>query len=232
MSGSPVVVAIIDSGFAGELSGAVAGRKTFPGEDKSEGAGTSEGGHGMAMARIILSRAPRARLLDARAFSANGASSVERVAAALGWAVEEGARILNMSFGLRADRPELQRAVAGAVAESVLVVASVPARGGPVYPAAYDGVVRVTGDARCAPGEFSLLEDEPKLFAACPRPPEEAREKAPGTPETGGASFAVPYVSGALAAYLEREPDAETGDAAGHLEDLCRFRGREKRSRP
>jgi hypothetical protein len=61
----------------------------------------------------------------------------------------------------------LAAAVARAIASGCIIVASMPARGAVVYPAAYPGVIRATGDARCAPGELSCLG--PGFFGACPR---------------------------------------------------------------
>jgi hypothetical protein len=72
-----------------------------------------------------------------------------------------------MSLGLNTDRAVLAAAVTRAIASGCIIVASMPARGAVVYPAAYPDVIRATGDARCAPGELSYLG--PGFFGACPR---------------------------------------------------------------
>jgi hypothetical protein len=51
----------------------------------------------------------------------------------------------------------LADAIASALSAGCLVIAAAPARGATVYPAAYDGVLIGTGDARCAPSEISWL---------------------------------------------------------------------------
>ena len=69
-------------------------------------------GHGSALARVILQHAPGAALLDARVFGASRRTTPEAVAAGLDWLREEGARMVNMSFGLRHDRAVLRGIIA------------------------------------------------------------------------------------------------------------------------
>lgn len=115
-------------------------------------------GHGTDVARLILAAAPQAALIDAQVFADGRPVSAAAVAAAIDWAVGQGAELINLSLGLREDHWALRHACAAASAAGVLLVASSPARGGAVYPAAYPGVLAVTGDARCADGEWSLLD--------------------------------------------------------------------------
>ena len=107
--------------------------------------------------------------------------------------------------------------MADALAAGLILIASTPARGAPVYPAAYPGVLRVTGDARCGPGELSAL-GVPADYGACVR-------DVDGSP--GGASLAAAHVTGLLAAGLE----VAGSDAAAVLGRAVRFRGRERRTR-
>jgi hypothetical protein len=100
----------------------------------------------------------------------------------------------------------------------LILIASTPARGAPVYPAAYPGVLRVTGDARCGPAEVSALGGVPADYGACVR-------DVDGTP--GGASLAAAHVTGLLAAGLA----AAATDAAVVLGRAVRFRARERRTR-
>jgi hypothetical protein len=104
----------------------------------------------------------------------------------------------------------------------VLLVAASPARGPAVFPAAYPGVLRVCGDARCGPGDVSGLGGEPADFGACPR--------AVGV-AVAGASAAAAHVSGIVAAWLaSRGVAAATGEETrAHLAEVARFRGRERR---
>jgi hypothetical protein len=122
-------------------------------------------GHGTRIAELLTRDRGQAELLLAQVFADSGIASAAAVAAAIDWCVTEGSHLLHLSLGLSANRPVLADAVARAQQQGCLVIASTPARGGPVYPAAYPGVIRGTGDARCAPGEISQLA--PDTFGGC-----------------------------------------------------------------
>ena len=170
------IVGLLDSGVEAVLSAHVRASRAFVDERPANPLG-----HGSALARIILNHAPHAALLDARVFGEQQRTTPELVAAGLDWLREDGARIINMSFGLRHDRAALRDAVAAAHAAGMILVASAPARGAMVYPGGYAGVIRVSGDARCGPDEISALGGDPAGFGACP----------PGVYcRLGGASFA------------------------------------------
>lgn len=182
--------------------------------------------HGSPLAEIILSLAPDARLLDAKVFPDEGPATPMAVAAGIDRLVGQGARVINMSFGLSADREVLRAACARAAGLGVVMLAASPARGGLVFPASYDGVIRVSGDARCGPGEFSHLATAQADFGACPRP----ADTTAGDPPVGGASFAVAHATGAVAAFLSGNPAADTDQVLAHLKGLCRHEGPERRS--
>ena len=121
--------------------------------------------HGPALADVLLVDA-RIELVVARVFFNSLATSAAQLAAALDWVASQGAALANVSAGLREHRDVLGEAVQRALARGVLVTAASPARGGAVYPAAYAGVVRATGDARCAPDEWSWLAGTGADFGA------------------------------------------------------------------
>lgn len=165
-------IALIDSGVAERHAPRVATARTFRTvagrvvtEDGIAAASAGALAHGPALADAIL-EASGVALLVARVFDATLATSAAQLAPALDWAVEEGAHIANLSAGLREDRELLRAAVARALWRGVFVVAAAPARGEAVYPAAYEGVIRATGDARCAPGEISWLGTAQADFGA------------------------------------------------------------------
>jgi hypothetical protein len=176
-------------------------------------------GHGGAVAAIVQSLVPTAALLDAQIFDEEPTTSAAVVAAGLRWAVEQGARLATMSFGLPSDRAVLRAAVQDALDAGVLLVAARPARGGPVWPAAYPGVIAATGDARCAPGELSIL---PGAYGACPR----RCGDDSAHPRTGGASLAVGHLAGLLA----RLAPMDRAEAVAQLDGLARWRGPERRT--
>lgn len=222
-----VAVALLDSGINPVPGIRIAAARGF-GLGKTDGdvvrcaATPDESGHGTALARIIAGLAPGAELYSARVFTGADPSSAALVAAGLDWAVAAGARLVNMSFGLRADRVVLRRACARALEQGVVLVAAAPAQGGPVFPAAYTGMVRVTGDARCAPREYAWIGDERVDFGACVG----GLDHIPHAPG-GGASFAVAHVVAGLAVRLPLYDHPHR--ALDDLRRACRFVGRERR---
>ena len=110
----------------------------------------------------------------------------------------------------------MREAVATAQAAGMILIAAAPARGAVIYPGGYAGVIRVCGDARCAPGEISALGGAPADYGACPR-------DMSGRP--GGASFAAAHVTGLLASHL-RGSDCAPRTL---LDRLARLQGREQR---
>ncbi|MFM7274424.1 MAG: S8 family serine peptidase, partial [Gammaproteobacteria bacterium] len=176
-------------------------------------------GHGSRIAAIVAEDGG-VELLDARIFGAGLRTDAARAAAAIDWLVAEGARILNLSLGLREDREVLRDACARAVAAGALLVASSPARGGKVFPAAYPGVLRATGDARCAPGEISWLGSTQADAGGHVR-------SLDG--EVAGASMGCARVTAALARWLGAHPGASNADAITALRVQARYIGPERR---
>lgn len=231
-------VALLDSGVAERHAARVAAARTFvligaqAGGDRAQAgaapartevavsdglAAASRGAlaHGPALADVLLADA-RALLVVARVFGDALVASAAQLAAALDWAAEQGARVANVSAGLREDRAVLAEAVARACARGVLVVAAAPARGAPVFPAAYPGVVRATGDARCAPGEWSWLGSAQADFGAHVR-----------AGDVRGASAGCARVAARLATLLA---DGAAPDAAlAALRASARYVGPERR---
>jgi hypothetical protein len=180
--------------------------------------------HGTAIVRILISAAPAAVIVNAQVFSQSHATAPITIAAGLNWLVAQRADIVNMSFGVRQNRGVLRDACANALAAGVILVASAPARGPAVFPAAYPGVLRVTGDARCKLQEFSYLASSQADFGACPRSYDQPQAGAP----SGGASFAVAHVSAKLACYLAT--GGEPAQAIAYLQQIARYHGPERRS--
>jgi subtilisin family serine protease len=138
-----VPVAVIDSGVEEthpELAGKILDAKSFV----AGSARTDALGHGTFVAGIIAAGvdngigiaglAPSAELLVAKVVTASRTIPVEAEARAIRWAVENGARVINMSLGavrdpLDPDRDSFSRleadAVAYAVSNGVVVVAAV-----------------------------------------------------------------------------------------------------------
>ena len=212
-------VGILDSGIGGDAAARVVAHTSFP---AIEDAARDRLGHGSAIANIILERVPHCELLDARVFRAALRCSANAAAEGIDWLVGAGAQLINLSLGLRADRPALRAACARAIEARVLLVAAVPARGAAVYPGAYPGVLRATGDARCAPDEISHLATAQADFGGC------VRDAEPGS---AGASIGCAHVAAALAAILAAQPGIDAAAAVAALARAARYVGPERRSR-
>jgi subtilisin family serine protease len=177
-----VPVAIIDSGVDTahpELAGKILDAKSFVGGSPS----VDNLGHGTFVAGIIAAGvdngigiaglAPSAQLLVAKVVNGSHSIPVDAEAAAIRWAVDRGARVINMSFGgirdpLDPDRDTYSRleadAISYAVTNGAVVVAAVGnsdfAPASPwtfaSYPAALPHVLGVSAyDARGAVPKFS-----------------------------------------------------------------------------
>jgi type VII secretion-associated serine protease mycosin len=161
-TGAGVTVAVLDSGVDGahpDLAGQV-----LPGADFVDG--STDGrrdfvGHGTTVAALIAGRsdkdtgvaglAPGARILPVRVLDAqNKYDDATTVASGLRWAVDHGARVVNISLGGGARSDTLFDALAYAQAHDVVVIACtgnvVGGESGEVwYPARQAGVVAVAG---------------------------------------------------------------------------------------
>lgn len=199
---TPVRVGLLDSGVDDQLMVAVDAARGFEVEENGTvsicEATPDRLRHGSELARIIRSYAPEATFLVAQVFRQRASTAVEAVVAGLEWLSEEGACVVNMSFGLLRDCEGLRTACEKASQAGVIVVCSSPARGTNVYPASYGVGIRVTGDARCSPKEISWLATATADFGACPF----AAGGRLG--ESGGASFAAAHVTGLVANYLAK----------------------------
>lgn len=102
----------------------------------------------------------QARIMPIRVLGENGDGTVDDLAEGISWAVDQGARLLNLSLGTDGDDQTLRDAIAAAHNHGALVVAAM-GNGNtdvPVYPAAYEEVLAVaaTGpnDARAPYSNF------------------------------------------------------------------------------
>lgn len=222
-------VGILDSGIGDDLAQSVVAGRSFRLDDAQDVAAAEVApdrlGHGSAVARIIAGAAAEACFLDAQVFLSSFATTPAAVAAGIDWLVSQEVRVVNMSFGMRHDRAVLRRACGAANEAGLVLLAAAPARGPMVFPAGYAGVVKVSGDARCAPGEISTLGGAQADFGAHPRPlPGDARAG-----RSGGASFAVAHLCGILVEYLAAHPESGRDAVLGHLDSIASYHGPERR---
>ncbi|WP_321925430.1 S8 family serine peptidase [Burkholderia sp. BCC1998] len=221
-----VRVGVVDSGYPPSLSARVVDARRFSLDDalvlRTGAAEPDRLGHGSAICATLATAAPDATLVVAQVFDARGVTSAAQIAHALDWLLTQQVRVINLSLGVRADRDALRDACAAAVAQRVTVFASSPAQGAPVFPARYPGVVRVTGDARCAPGQWSWLDSAQADFGAVVS---SGALRAPA-----GASIACAALSGHAARWFARHPEADTQTLLAHLRENATYLGVERRT--
>jgi hypothetical protein len=219
-------VGVVDSGIDGATRARVVAARDFPAHapprDPPPGEPRDRSGHGTRIAEI-LATVEGIELLDARVMFTGLSSSAAQVAAAIDWLCARGAQVVNLSVGLRQDRALLREACARAVERGVLLVASAPARGAPVYPAAYPGVLRATGDARCAPAEISWLGSTQADAGGHVRTADGA---------LAGASIGCAHVCAHIVRWLCAHPAAARDDIIAALRVSASVHGPERRGAP
>jgi subtilisin family serine protease len=182
--------------------------------------------HGTAVASLLVGRAPAlhgaapgAALYAADVFCGKPTGgAVDAVAEAFAWLARQRIAVINVSLVGPPDRL-LERVVEGVVARGFLVVAAVGNDGpaaAPLYPAAWPGVVGVTGvDAR---GRV-LVEAErgSQVKFAAPGADIAAAKAGGGYLLVRGTSFAAPIVAGLLALNLRAPETSAASEAVAAL---------------
>jgi serine protease len=254
-TGQGVIVAIVDTGVdfgAPDL----ANTNHLPGHDfvNNDGDPTDDQGHGTHVAGTIAQStnngvgvagvAFNATLLPVKALGSNGQGSYEHIIQGIIYAVDQGARIINLSLAGRNGSQALQDAVKYAHSRGVIVVAAAGNSGGPVeFPAAYDDYVIAVGATRfdktlapysnfgasidlVAPGGDTSVDQNQDGYA------DGILQQTFKTPGAGytylfmeGTSMASPHVSGVAALMLSRNPDASQVEVKGALMQTARNLG-------
>lgn len=224
--GQGVVVAVVDTGVnpAGAVLPASAVRT---GISLLPGGGPGDRdcrGHGTMMAGVIAGRpglatfagvAPDATILPVTVTDENTGDPLApgRIAAGIRWAVDHGARIVNVSITTTPDTNDLDAAVRYAHERNVLIVAASgnAANAGPLYPAAIPGVLAVGG---IGPDGSAYAQSEVGGNAGVAAPASAVwsvgvQPGGSGAPYilTGeGTSFASAFVAGTAALVLAARP--------------------------
>src|SRR5690242_18429696 len=162
-------------------------------------------GHGTMTSGLVHLVAPKAQILPLKAFSANGTGYLSNIVAALYYAVQHKANVVNMSFDLASTSPSLTQAVSYANKAGVVLVAAAGNENtsAPVYPAALNGSVvgiasTTNWDTRSS---FSNYGSTDVWIAA---PGEYVISTYPGSTyaSESGTSFSSPLVAGTVALML------------------------------
>jgi len=242
--GAGVKVAVIDTGVDGsvpDLAGAVVGGTDVSGVGAANGqkplgdAGSAD--HGTWVASLLAGRgtgpdsgvlgaAPEASILTASVAlgSASGAiGSDEQIASAVHWAVDNGAKVINMSLTRNTlDWPtSWDDAFQYAFEHDVVVVAAAGNRGSGTTevgaPATIPGVVAVAGVDR--QGQASFDASSQGITIAVSAPSEQLVGVSPGGGyvQWAGTSGATPLVAGAVALIRAAHPELKAPDVIERL---------------
>lgn len=114
-------------------------------DDDGDGRIDESTGHGTHVAGMILTAAPQARIMSVRVLNSDGVGSYQDVANGIYWAVDHGAKVINMSLSAPRIPPSLSGALEYAASHGVVVVAAAGTGPGPNYPAAYSNALAVIG---------------------------------------------------------------------------------------
>jgi subtilisin family serine protease len=218
-----VIVAVIDSGIDGshpEFAGQLLPGWDFTGKEPAPGGHVDGYGHGTHVAGVIGAKAnngigvagvaPGCKLLPVRIFNEFGHSTAGVSSAAIIWAVDHGAKVINCSWGSPMQGDSEKVALKYAADHDVVVVAAVGNSGQnePNWPGADDSVIGVAATTDIDTwGSFSTWGDWVDLAA----PGEGILSTYPMALGNGyrimrGTSMAAPFVTAAAALVRSQFP--------------------------
>lgn len=185
-------------------------------------------GHGTMIAGLIHYVAPTAQIMPLKAFHADGSSRLSDIIQAVYYAVDHGARVINLSFSAAEKSGELSRALNYAQRFRTIPVAAAGNEGDTIvrFPAGDSHAIAVgsttTGDTLSA---FSNYGVSPIRLAA---PGETLVTCYPAAhwAAVSGSSFSTALVAGAIALQIQVNPQLSISDARNDLkEDAIPVRG-------
>jgi subtilisin family serine protease len=171
-------------------------------------------GHGTMVAGLVHLVAPDARLMPLKAFRSDGTGDTASIAAAIYYAVDNGADVINMSFSFEDFSMEVMRALNYATRRGVVTIAAAGNRGESVmvFPAALGNVSGVAGLAM--DGSRSEISNYGEDLVSVAAPGEELVSTYPGAHYAVGfgTSFSAALVSGAASLMLGISEDLRPAD--------------------
>ena len=170
-------------------------------------------------------------LLAVRTFDDNGYTSNYDLMRAIEYSLDNGARVVNLSWGSEHSSSFISTAINLAQSKGAIIVAAAgnEPSGEKIYPAAYSGVIAV-GASDGSGKAWSQSNYGDFLFASAPGMATLPTHDGSGAGEYGGTSIASAYVARALARYIARNPDAPPAEVISRFgESLSTFDSSRKR---
>ena len=170
-------------------------------------------GHGTMVAGLVHLVAPTAKIMPLKAFAADGTSTVFDVVRAIYYAIDHGARVINMSFSAETASPEIMRAINVATSHGIVCVASAGnlSKETLVYPGALRNVMGI-GSTNSAPIPVrSPFSNYGSALVSVGAPGEAIVTTYPGGHYAAawGTSFSTPLVAGGAALLLQVDPNID-----------------------
>jgi subtilisin family serine protease len=182
-----------------------------------DGGPYSDFGHGTMTTGLVHLVAPKAKILPLKAFTSDGQGYISSIVAALYYAVQHNANVVNMSFDVSTPSQALSQAISYANQAGLVLVAAAgnESTSAPVYPAALNssvmGIASTSDyDTRstfsnfgntdvwiAAPGEYVISTFPGGTYAAA-----------------SGTSFSSPLVAGSADLLLTAKPSLNQTSAA------------------
>ncbi len=217
-TGRGVRIGILDTGVADhlpDLRGAIRSHHTIADDGRAvrHWRGDDAIGHGTACAWLLRKWAPESELHSVRIFGRSPRERGGKLIAGLGFAIERGWDIINVSLGTTGFRDELVELALRAGERGIVVIAAAhnePGRAS--FPAQLPHVIGVEAGAFDSPlafryrGERSIEVEADGVYVRAPWPDGEFSHFT-------GSSFACPHIS-AIAARLGQ---GRVGELAGRL---------------
>lgn len=214
---SGVVIAVLDTGVAGDhedLQGKMVPGYNFIADNPDA---YDDHGHGTLVASIAAANTDnglgvagvswQALIMPVKCVYSTGYGSYTDIAAAIRFAVDNGARVINLSLGGRNPSFILEEACLYAYDKGALIIGSAGNQGGPVlYPAAYDDYCLAVAATDAHDQVPSWSNYGPQVDVAAPGVEVMGALFFPIAPQnldrygySSGTSYAAPYVAGAAA---------------------------------
>lgn len=169
-------------------------------------------GHGTLMTGIIGSEhnsfgikgiAPDSEIYPVKVLDRFGEGEFVHIQRGIDWCIDNNIDVINMSFAVPEDHPELKHAINKALDKNIIIVASVMNSYGEIsgYPASYNGVISVTSvDKYFRKGESASIGD---IDFAMPGVDVITTSNDLSYQYVSGTSIAAPHLTGLIALMLQ-----------------------------